>query len=171
MSEAPASFSPGELTGVARHKRLLIAGNCIFKRSAFLNLGGYIPELKWHADFFAAYVIALRHGACYVPEPLTQWRVMPQSYMTAGLRKWGAQQEVVSRILELLHSPAYQDVLPWFKKSGAMAFAPRATLAILAHRRYWSFLNPVMLRRALPMDVFWCLPHGVQTILRRLLGK
>ncbi len=171
LSEAPVFFSPDELMKLARRKRLLIPGNCIFRTSALRDAGGFLPELKWHCDFFASNVVALRHGACYVPEPLVQWRAVEGSYMTSGLREAGPQQAVVRRLLELLHSPAYRDVLPRFQTSGALAFTPRATRAILADKQFWPFINLTLLRRALPMEIFWRLPYRLQTIVRRLLGK
>jgi glycosyltransferase involved in cell wall biosynthesis len=171
LSEAPCFFPPDELVRLARHKRLLISGGCVFKRAAFQKIGGYIPELKWHADYFAAFVLAFRHGACYVPEPLTQWRATPQSYMTAGVRKWRAQWGVVRRILECLESPEYQDVMPRFQKSGVLALAPRVTLNILASRKHWHYLNLTLLKQAVPADIFWMLPHWLQRIIRSLRSR
>jgi hypothetical protein len=171
LSGGPAYFAPDELVALGQHKRVLLHGMSLIKRSAAREAGGFLSELKWHGDFFLVFVIGFRHGACYLPEKLTLWRSLPESYMTAGLRRWRLQQEVVQHVLELLHSTAYGDVLLRFQKSGVMAFAPRASLAILGRRKYWGFLNWTMLKRAVPMDIFWSLPHWLQRILRRWLAK
>lgn len=171
LSTCAVYFTPDELVALARRKRVLLHGMSLMKRSAVLEAGGFLPELKWHGDFFTVFVIGFRHGACYLPEPSTLWRALPESYMTAGLRKWGPQQKVIRHILELLYSPAYGDVRSRFRESGVMAFAPRASFTMLASRKYWPFLTWRLLKRAVPMDIFWLLPHWLQRILRRLLAK
>jgi hypothetical protein len=138
------------------------------KRAAVLEAGGFLEELKWHCDFFLIFLIVFRHGICYIPERLNLWRSTPGSYLAAGLRDWQAQRRVVERILELLHTPEYRDVLPHFRRSGVLAFTPRVTLTILANRKYWPFLNMALLKRAIPSDVFWMLPHWLQRIIRRI---
>ncbi len=171
LGNTPCFFSPEEIVQLSQRKRVLITGGSIFKRSTLLEAGGFRPALKWHADSFLAFVVAFRHGACYLPEPLYLWRATPQSYMSEGVRQWRSQKEVLNRMLELLDSPEYRDVRLSFQKSGAMGFNPRASLAILARRKYWGFLNWTMLKRAVPMDIFWSLPHWLQRILRRWLAK
>jgi glycosyltransferase involved in cell wall biosynthesis len=168
LSKTPRFFSPDELVELARHKPLLISGGCVFKKSALKEIGGYDPELKWHSDYFVAFAISFRHGAAYVPEPLTQWRATPQSYMTAGVRCWREQWNVIEGILRSLQSPAFADVMPRFRRSGVLALAPRVTFNILARCKYWTFLNFTLLKRALPADIFWSLPHWLQRIIRRI---
>ena len=93
-----------------------------------------------------------------------------RSYMASGLRNWGEQKAVVEHILDLLHTPEYRDVLPQFRESGVLAFTPRVTFTVLADRKYWSFLNLALLKRAIPSDIFWTLPHWLQRIIRKLRG-
>ena len=172
LNPGPAYFTPEELTArLAANKRILLNGLAMMKRSVLVAAGGFVPEFKWHADFFFAYMAAFRHGACYVPDRLCMWRATPGSFMTVGMRTWSIQQAVVRGMLDRLHSPEYRDVLPYFERSGVMGLAPRASLIVLLHRRYWSFINFTFLRRAVPNDVFWALPHWLQRIIRRALGK
>src|SRR5262249_52096756 len=87
LSAAPAFFTGDDLANMARRQHLHISGGCVFKTSALRSIGGYPLDLKWHSDYFVAFAIGYRYGASYVPEPLTQWRATPQSYLTAGVRR------------------------------------------------------------------------------------
>jgi glycosyltransferase involved in cell wall biosynthesis len=171
LSETPRFFTPQELVQFSRRKRLLMSGGSVYKTTVLREVGGYREELRWHSDYFATFVIAFRYGACYYPESLYQWRATPQSYMTAGVRKLGAQREVVRRLLELLQSPEFADVAPRFRDSGALALAPRITMSLVAQRKYWPFITPLLLKRALPADVFWMLPHQLQRIIRNAVAR
>jgi glycosyltransferase involved in cell wall biosynthesis len=51
----------------------------IFRRQALIDAGGYRAALGPYADGFVHEVIALTHGACFIPEPLAAWRRMPAS--------------------------------------------------------------------------------------------
>ena len=170
LSPAPAYFTPNQIVELARRKRVLITGMSVMKRSAILEAGGFLQELKWHSDFFLVFSITFRHGICYLPERLNMWRSTPGWYMASGLRNWGEQKAVVEHILDLLHTPEYRDVLPQFRESGVLAFTPRITFTVLADRKYWPFLNLALLKRAVPSDIFWTLPHWLQRIIRRLRG-
>ena len=178
ISENPDAPQPGagcisrrRVADVARHKRLLIAGNCIFKRAAFQEVGGYPMKLKWHADYILAFNIAFRRGACYVPEPLSLWRGVPASYMTKGIKQFSVQEAVVMDMLELVNSEGYRGVLPYFKRSGALVWTPFIVPIILRHRKYWHMLSFPLLKRFWMVDLFWSSPHWVQRILRSVKGS
>lgn len=58
-----------------------IQGNTvIYRKAALIGVGGFRPELRSFCDGFVQHVIALRHGACFIPEPLAVCRLMPGSY-------------------------------------------------------------------------------------------
>jgi glycosyltransferase involved in cell wall biosynthesis len=171
LSAAPVYFSPDELARLARRKRVLISGMSVIKRSAVIEAGCFLPELKWHCDFFLNFTIAFRYGACYVPGYLNLWRVLDTGFFAGGLQKKGAQQEVVNELLRLLYSEKYRDVLERFQKSGAMAFAPLAMFTFFKDRKYRPFLTLPFLRHAAVTDVFWSLPLPIQKIIRKLRSK
>lgn len=60
----------------------------IIKRDAIVCEGGQITELGSFADNFLALVIALRHGACFIPEPFSSWRQMAGGHGTASVADW-----------------------------------------------------------------------------------
>jgi len=92
----------------------------IMRRDALLDAGGFLPELKWHCDWFANLVMAFRRGCCFIPESLALIRVLPQSFSAAGTRG-PEQRQVLANMLETLLAPGYADVLPHFQNSGVMS--------------------------------------------------
>jgi len=46
----------------------------IYRRDSALRQGGFDPDLHGYCDGFLSSVIALREGACFIPEPLAVWR-------------------------------------------------------------------------------------------------
>ena len=58
------------------------------------SLGGFLPDLRWHGDLFAAYAAAFERGAVYVPGAVSYFRRLPNSYGRAGSRS-AAQIDVL----------------------------------------------------------------------------
>ena len=53
-----------------------MANTTIWRRAALVDVGLFQPELGPFYDGFMAQVLALRHGACYIPEPLCDFRII-----------------------------------------------------------------------------------------------
>lgn len=154
LSDRPCYFPPATIAEGLRRgyiPGLLSAHSSVMKRSALVEVGGLVPELKWHADGFVMLVIALRYGACYVPEALTCARIVSDSYMLSGTRHTRERRCVLERMLQLHKLPEYRDVLVGVQRSGAYGFYHMPMLAvILSHPEHWDYLSPALLRR-----VFW----------------
>jgi glycosyltransferase involved in cell wall biosynthesis len=97
-----------------------IPGPTIWKREPFLAVGGYIPELCWHCDWFTLQIIAFRHGVCFLPEVFTVVRNAEDSYSNTRNRASGVQKTVLQALLSRLQRPEYRDVLPQFERSGVL---------------------------------------------------
>ena len=68
-------FPPGESYRLIRNFGSWMMGNSVtFHRERLLNVGGFDPNLGSFNDGFIHLVLALRHGVCYIPEPLVAWR-------------------------------------------------------------------------------------------------
>lgn len=123
LSDKPCYISPEEMIVLLRKKLFSIgANNSIIRRSALIEAGNFIPELRWYSDLFAVLVIAFRHGICYVPEGLEVRRIDPNQYSSNPMRGRKVHAETVEHLLYLLNSPEYSDVRPHFKKSTALSF-------------------------------------------------
>jgi hypothetical protein len=62
-------------------------------------LGGFDSRLKWHADWYTFYALAIKHGACVIPDTLAQLRERPNTYSQAGTKNPVEQKEVLKNIL------------------------------------------------------------------------
>ncbi|MCS6852488.1 MAG: glycosyltransferase family 2 protein [Gemmataceae bacterium] len=155
-SEGPDYLSPDDLAAVMCGGS--IYGNTtIVRRSAWQEAGGLHPQLRWHADWFVNLVIAARHGICYIPESLALMRVRPESYSNAGRQNWDEQKQVLTCLIELLRSPAYRDVVPFFAWSSALShFDEGCQLVRLVMERpeWWDPATLMLIQEPLAN---WCL--------------
>jgi glycosyltransferase involved in cell wall biosynthesis len=153
-ADHPGYLTPDDLVCVMRRdwKRSLGGTSSILKRSALVEAGGLRPELRWQCDWFALLVMAFRYGLCYVPEGLAAWRAGRGSY-ASNYRRWPAQREVIFQVLSLLKSPAYRDVLPFFKRSGVLSFPPFMLRALAVAPEHWDCLSWLLIRRVAPYSV------------------
>jgi glycosyltransferase involved in cell wall biosynthesis len=141
------------------HRRVyMYGGMTIINRATFLDLGGLSPALKWYSDWFCVLVLALRHGACYVPEPLATMRMLPGAYSAAGRKDRAVQDELFRRIFDLLRSDQYADVWSPIRESGALCLLGSQILRVLlTDPRYRDILSPRLLLRLLaniPVTLF-----------------
>jgi glycosyltransferase involved in cell wall biosynthesis len=150
MTDRPAFLSPDDLVALERRGRLMIVSHsAIVRRSVVLEFGGFLPDLRWHCDWFLTYAGAFRHGLCHIPETLSEVHLHGTSYYGAGHQK-AAHAEVMKRLLELLHEERYLDVGARVRDSGALALHSTPMLrAMLQHPGYRDFLTARFIRKAL----------------------
>lgn len=110
----PEFIPPAELA--ARIGGCGVPGPAIWNRQAFLDAGGYVPELRWHGDWFALQVAAFRRGVCFLPFRTSVVRETGDSY-SAGQDRTGEQRTVLRHLLRLIGDPRYADVAPHFRDS------------------------------------------------------
>lgn len=146
-SETPRFFSPAEVANLLKGG-WIFGHTSVVRREAFLAAGGFRPELKWHSDWFVNLVLAFRYGVCYLPKPLAVMRVSPSTYSGNSISKTMERREVIGQILDLLASPDYADVRPFFERSAALShFGSLGYRTILSQSRYWTRGNLRMVRR------------------------
>lgn len=98
----------------------------IYQRQALLDTGGFPPELGSFADGFMSEVLALRHGVCFIPEPLAAMRRMATAYS----RTTGANLE---RALEIKKQA---DILMDYTYGNL--FPPDCKKSVHRHLIHWS---------------------------------
>jgi len=74
--------------------------------------------LAWYSDWFAFLVVAFRHGIVHIPETLGVHVLNPGSYAT-NARTGPENVRILGALLDLLMSPEYADVAPYFRRNGA----------------------------------------------------
>lgn len=89
-----------------------MTGGTIFRRAAFEEVGWCRAELGSFADTFAARAIALKYGACYVPEKFYIWQRMPGSFSQATGQNLRQGIDIVARGERLMRSAEFADRFP-----------------------------------------------------------
>jgi hypothetical protein len=142
-------YSSSELVARLCRGADTIPGLTSLVRREVLSATGKLPEeLRWHSDWFAIFVIAFRHGACYLPEPLVAFRPNPGSYSQRALRDWSAQKEVLTALLSRLQASEFEDVREAFLRSGVLSkFGFQMVRVAAAHPRHRPVLRMLPYRR------------------------
>jgi GT2 family glycosyltransferase len=109
---AEARFlSPEELRQRLQRSYLWISANTVMaSRTALIQAGGFDHELRWHADHFSFMAVALRQGACCIPETLALMRQRSQTYSSAGMAKRNDQRVTLGRFADKLTTKGWRDV-------------------------------------------------------------
>jgi glycosyltransferase involved in cell wall biosynthesis len=87
-------------------------GATIFRRQAFAEVGWFPAELDSFADTFAVRAIALKYGACYVPERFSKWRRMSGSYSQKTAQDIRRSIDIVARARRLMQCDEFRDCFP-----------------------------------------------------------
>ncbi len=81
ISREACYLPPGKVvSGWRRYGWLFPTNTAFYRRDALLEAGGFPEELRSTADSFTLMNLALRHGACFIPEPLGIFRVRENAY-------------------------------------------------------------------------------------------
>jgi len=161
ISKEPRYFSPEEVIRLTQ-KGLCVGNIChtvVVKRKAMeeVALDGhyYIPQLKWHCDFFTMNAVSFCHGICYIPEKLAMFRNDSNSY-SQKRHAWQTRKEVYQQMIEVLNLPRYSKVKPLFKRSSVLSEFTYSMLgSILLKPAFYEFLTFFYLRRAVPPTLRW----------------
>lgn len=160
LSVKPTFFSPQEVVLLSRTKGFCPGNIChttVVNRLALIDAGiggvGYLPDLKWHCDFFAINVVAFRKGVCYIPQGFGVFRIVDHSYCRK-IHPWEIRKAVYQKIVKYLDSPEYADVKPLFQKSAILSHFTYSILRVILQNPVWySYLNPVFIKRVWPATI------------------
>ena len=94
----------------------------VMRRGPFLAAGGYLPDLAWYTDWFAYLTIAFRHGLVHVPDTLAVRTLDLHGAYSAGAKSRERNVAALGAFLDRITSPAYADVAPLFRRSGAATY-------------------------------------------------
>jgi glycosyltransferase involved in cell wall biosynthesis len=83
----------------------------VHRRAHVLAAGGFRPALRSYCDGFLYLVMALRHGACFIPEPLAVWHRDVRGYSSATSRDDQAMEQIL-HAADALMSTEFADLFP-----------------------------------------------------------
>ena len=99
-------IGPAEALKLFRHSDSWIMGNAtIYRTDALREGGGFREELGSFCDGFTSRMLALRHGACFIPEELAVWRRSPSGFATSTGRKPEAVEKIIADTRALMLGP------------------------------------------------------------------
>ena len=104
-----------------KHGSWMQGNTVIFRKCALIDSGGFIPELHSSCDGFIHQVIAVKYGVCFVPEPLTKWRQLKNSYSAIIAKDFEMSLKWIRYAKQLMNT-TYRDLFPpdfvnyWEKK-------------------------------------------------------
>ncbi len=146
------------------------ANTAVYRLHKFRAAGGYRAELGWLSDWFVTIVLALRHGACYVPTSLTQVSIRSNSYSAINLSNADAQRRYVDNVVELLLTPEYADVVSVMRQAALLPeYHFRTMLWLLASRHGRTFITIRLIARILARAPWSVLRPYAPVSLRRKL--
>jgi hypothetical protein len=112
VSDIGLYLSPRDIRSALRRYGSWFMGNAtVFRRSPLVEAGGFRPELHSFCDGFVSMLLALKHGACFVPKPLAYWRLMDSGYSSSTNSNWSLSLDIRDRAVELMRT-TYRDVFP-----------------------------------------------------------
>ena len=112
VSRSPSYLPPVACLALLRRHGSWFAGNTVvYRRSVLAELGGFDPELRSFADGFMCHVIALKYGACYIPEPLALERLSEDRYSKTIMANSGLALSNIDRATRLMRT-TYRDLFP-----------------------------------------------------------
>ncbi|MCX6838544.1 MAG: glycosyltransferase family 2 protein [Verrucomicrobia bacterium] len=98
LLKAPIQYSPSAAT--------------VYRMDALREVGGFRPELGAWTDTFAIQAIGLKHGACFLPETGSYFRMSPNGFSQTQLRNSRLFLNIVERAASLMRSPEFREVFP-----------------------------------------------------------
>jgi glycosyltransferase involved in cell wall biosynthesis len=147
MSDGPCFVPPISLRQLLKRGWFGLPGFVVYRRDAIVAVGGFVEDLDSWADNFANCVLGFRHGAAYVPEVLTVFRVLPDSYSAMCGRQTQLHRALTYRVVDLLRSPRFGDVASSFRECALLPYHRVEVLAWLfasAPRRHYLTLRLVV---------------------------
>jgi acetyltransferase-like isoleucine patch superfamily enzyme len=129
----------------AREDIYIATHAAIAPTAGLVAAGGFPVEMKWHCDWFAFSVAALRSGIRHSPMPIGCWRYSSTGYSQEARSGSTAERDVLRQIFSRLKTPEYADVREAILSphmTPMMEDIGRQTLrAILSDPQYWIFLR------------------------------
>ena len=161
-------IGPQDALRLMRKFGFWLSGNTVvFRRQALIEVGGFPSELGPLCDSFVSRVMALRHGACFIPKELACLRRSKRSYGISTLGDTGRSMEILQNMQGLIDS-RYRDLFSaddaermkreWRYNMGRFAAAKQ----LLKYEEYLASLRQVLLPPTFPDRLLLSALHALE---------
>ncbi|MBO6783702.1 MAG: glycosyltransferase [Alphaproteobacteria bacterium] len=118
LSDLPRHMPPEAVEARMKRSYFPVSGNTVVAdRQKLAACGNFFKDLQWHSDHFAFNVLALRYGACVVPDTLGLIRQRSDSYSATGLHSPAELKRVLDAMLSILERDDFADVREAFRRA------------------------------------------------------
>ena len=133
-------LSPSDMVSLGRRGKLVVSGPCaVFKKSALIDAGGWVLDVRWYSDWFALCAVGFRHGMCHSPKVLANFYLFPGSYFNATARNYAERRATMAKVLDLLASRRYAEVGPRIRRSGYLGYFGWSMFrVVLSNPKHWN---------------------------------
>lgn len=166
-----ATYSPLDLEKFAAQRCMTFFGGAnIMRRDVMLELGGYLPELKWHCDWLLYLLIAHSQPFAIIPENIVSIRRAEGQYSEACHDP--KLQAPVSKTLLTQLRKRYKPHYPFFKQSAMLPiYDIHALVQLLTDKDMRGYLTPLLAWRLISYGVLRKAGRLIPTDLRRALRR
>jgi len=114
LCSEPKYFSPAEVRGqLVRQGCWFAYTTIVYRKDAMLEAGGFDrPELGPLVDAFAYHYIALKYGACFIPEYAGAWRRLMKGFSMSSAKDIDRYRSYFRSTVKLMQSDGFADLFP-----------------------------------------------------------
>ena len=114
VSSVPCFLPPSSVISNLTSRGFWFTGQTVIYRCDAIrqDTDGFLQELAHRTDHFVDYVVAAKHGACFIPEVLATYRILASGYAETVFDNEELSRSTFSRLLELMRSPKYLPLFP-----------------------------------------------------------
>lgn len=112
IASAPTYFPPDKVLANLECYGLWFTGQTIFLRRDLITseTDGYLAELAHRSDHFVDMVVALKGGACFIPEILGTYRILESGYAETSFDDTSLSRKTFANLINLMRSPRYEQL-------------------------------------------------------------
>lgn len=117
-----AFLTAEQVRALGRRGRLEIRGHTsIYRVADIRRLGGFLPEMKWHSDWFLLNTLGLSAGMCWSARPHAVMRTHSGNYSRSAGEHDDEQREVLRYLSARIMNELAVEEQAGFRESGVLA--------------------------------------------------
>lgn len=174
VKSKPSCISPKEsLVKLWRYGSWIMGNSAIYRTSILKGIGYFPLHLESYNDAFCGDLLALKHGACFIPERLVDWRRLEKGYSSQTSNQIPKMIHLINRICELMKNEyaAYfsSEYIRLWKRRELLGMVRQGTILRLSSHELEMFVREFPSLKLL--DVLYFKLIGISKVWGRLLSR